>query len=555
MKTVQVGGNQGAGFPGTRLVEAGDGVTLIYNASLTTPLIIGDRASLQATDQDVAPIQPNGSLVVRGDSDVYGTTAGNVQISVYIFDGGIAYFRGITQSLGSLSIPSIFSPNYVPGVSGWAINQNGTAQFNSIVIPPGSGGATIFTQSTTPTAHNVNDLWIDTGNANSIYTWNGSAWVQYQFGTGAISAGAITAALIAANTITAAQIAANTITAGQIAANTITAAQLAAGIIYAGIVDGTTISGSTVQGGDCVLDTNGSRIYSVAAPGAKNKLTSSASSAAYTDSFGNDVVGPGIAAYNTTNFTACLLASDINGSTVNWSGLAWYTSATDETSGWTLQARLFYEASTGWVFDDPTNSLNLQSAPSGTLSILSDASGTIPKIQLFRNVGGSNSCTLFTSSPGGLQTQPFFDSNNYNVGHTEASSAGSQTISSTTATAITGSTVNVGAQAYKLLYRFYIAASQAAGTAVFSWAGTATISFAKFTAKAYGSWGTLFAVNNALSNFSSPAFTDTTHTNMVEVEIEFTASAAGTIVINGQEGTSGDSWIVQNVFSRLEKRQ
>jgi hypothetical protein len=145
-----------------------------------------------------------------------------------------------------LRIPAIQSPNFVNGVSGWIIRQDGSAQFNSIVIPPGTGGNTIFTQATAPTAFATGDLWVDTAVGNSIFVWNGSTWVAYQFGTSAIASGAITAALIAANTITAAQIAANTITAGQIAANTITASQIAANTITASQIAAATITATQI---------------------------------------------------------------------------------------------------------------------------------------------------------------------------------------------------------------------------------------------------------------------------------------------------------------------
>ena len=86
-----------------------------------------------------------------------------------------------------------------------------------------------------------------------------------------IVANSITAAQIAAATITATQIAAGTITATQIAANTITAAQLAAGIVYAGIVDATTIRGANL-----ILDgTSGTILEYSGAPAAGNLVRSS----------------------------------------------------------------------------------------------------------------------------------------------------------------------------------------------------------------------------------------------------------------------------------------
>jgi hypothetical protein len=127
---------------------------------------------------------------------------------------------------GQLTIGQILSPNFVHNVSGWEIRKDGTAEFHSIIVPPGTSGNVIFTQGTAPTALNTGDLWIDTASANAVFIWSGSAWTAYQWGTSAIASGSITASLIAANTIT--------------------AAQLAAGIVYAGIVNSTTITGGTL---------------------------------------------------------------------------------------------------------------------------------------------------------------------------------------------------------------------------------------------------------------------------------------------------------------------
>jgi hypothetical protein len=137
----------------------------------------------------------------------------------------------------------------------------GPASAQASAIPFAPGGAAVTVSSSAPVSPSLNDLWYDSANGNRLNQWNGTAWVLYQYGQGAIATGAITAneianntitaaqilagtitaAQIAANTITAAQIAAGTITAAQIAASTITAAKLAAGIVYAGIVDATTI--------------------------------------------------------------------------------------------------------------------------------------------------------------------------------------------------------------------------------------------------------------------------------------------------------------------------
>lgn len=110
------------------------------------------------------------------------------------------------------------------------------------------GGITTSIQSGQPQDPQAGDLWYDADNGYLLNTWNGSAWVPYQFGTGAIQAGSVTAALIAANTITAAQIAAGTIVAGVVDGTTITGAQFVAtgtaGEILA--YDGTPAAGNLI---------------------------------------------------------------------------------------------------------------------------------------------------------------------------------------------------------------------------------------------------------------------------------------------------------------------
>lgn len=203
---------------------------------------------------------------------------------------------------GGLAYPSVHSPNYVPGVSGWTINKDGSAEFRSIVVAPGTS-ITIFVQGTTPTANAIGDLWYDTSNGMLFHQWNGTTWGPFSISTGGIGAGAITAALIAANTITAAQIAAgtitaaqiaaNTITASQIAANTISAAQLSAGIVYAGIVDGTTISGAQF-----IAHGSAGELLVYNGTPANGNLIASISAVATTDAFGNTVQGPGFFYYS-----------------------------------------------------------------------------------------------------------------------------------------------------------------------------------------------------------------------------------------------------------------
>lgn len=210
---------------------------------------------------------------------------------------------------GALVYPSIHSPDYVPGVSGWSIDRDGNAEFNSITLPPGTGGATIFAQAATPSAHAAGDLWINTGNANEVLTSTaaGSAsWVAQQFGTGAILPGAITAALIAANTIT--------------------AAQLAAGIVYAGIINGTTVSaatfnGSVFNGSAFTANQAGEFYYSGATPGNSFTVTGMPfSSAASTINLTTVAIGAALVVEVITESTT-LQAVSLSSSNATWAQL------------------------------------------------------------------------------------------------------------------------------------------------------------------------------------------------------------------------------------------
>lgn len=50
----------------------------------------------------------------------------------------MAFSNPITGGQGALVRPAIKSPNYVPNVSGWSINKDGSAEFNDIVIRGGT---------------------------------------------------------------------------------------------------------------------------------------------------------------------------------------------------------------------------------------------------------------------------------------------------------------------------------------------------------------------------------------------------------------------------------
>lgn len=56
------------------------------------------------------------------------------------------------------------------------------------------GGNSVHYSDTTPTGtHQANDIWFDTAHGNAMYAWDGTQWVQHQFGTVSIADGSVTA--------------------------------------------------------------------------------------------------------------------------------------------------------------------------------------------------------------------------------------------------------------------------------------------------------------------------------------------------------------------------
>jgi len=252
------------------------------------------------------------------------------------------FSHDIAGGQGNLVVPAVKSPNYVHGVSGWSINKDGSAEFQDVVLPAGTAGTTVTFSATAPTSPSDGDVWYDTAEGLEASVWNGTEWVAYQIGTGAIAPGSITSGLVdftatsiggittyvqgtaPAGTINAGSlwidtasgnalyqyesgawtlyqfgsgsIAANSITASQIAANTITASQLAAGIVYAGIINGTTVNaatftGSTFMGTNWIENEYGQFAYT-GTPAAGNLFLSIANTAgndaAWTSGAGNN---------------------------------------------------------------------------------------------------------------------------------------------------------------------------------------------------------------------------------------------------------------------------
>ena len=231
---------------GTIWMDSASGNSLFQWDGLSwKPLPLGGQA--------IAPGSITGKQIAAGGltganlSETAGITASQVAFGAADI-GGVNVLSGTSQPSGTPVGTLWVNPNDGNKISRWdghvwvpillgkgAIEPNsldGTRLSEAAAIAPGQvnftakdiGGITTSISSIQPGHPSNGDLWYDATDGYALKQWSGSAWLLYQFGTSAIQAGSITAALIAAGTIT--------------------AEQIAAGQIIAGIVDGTVISGA-----------------------------------------------------------------------------------------------------------------------------------------------------------------------------------------------------------------------------------------------------------------------------------------------------------------------
>lgn len=115
------------GVPGT------NDPILFANNDLTQSWYVGFRNSITVGGFNTIPIPPSGTVTLNSNRTVYAVGAKGITPLV-IIPGGSQYFQGITQGQGQLVLPSVKSPNFLTGVSGWTINKDGSAEFNNLTI-------------------------------------------------------------------------------------------------------------------------------------------------------------------------------------------------------------------------------------------------------------------------------------------------------------------------------------------------------------------------------------------------------------------------------------
>lgn len=396
---------------------------------------------------------------------------------------------------GALVYPSIHSPNFVSGSTGWSINKNGTAEFNSLTVRNGTiiSGVFLLYSSAIPAKGNLVVAFAPqaggTDAVGNVYpqgfnfgVWNASGVLSQHFG-------------IDTN-----------------------------GKLYLADSTGKTrIFLDPSLAAELIYDSSGQ---------SAGHLISSIASAAGTDSAANAFVA-GVAAYATiTGIFAGTYAVELQDQTQPW--------------GTTVAAL---------TFNNQTNIANL--APAVTAQAHSSA-GCNLNLQSGKTLAGSVAATVQVQDSvssgvtGGLvdaiagKLQAILpDGNAYRTEHlTLPATATPQTVSSTSATTITGCSAPVGAVKYAFKARVTFSGGSAAGTANFSVSGPANT----------GAWiNAMFimttptagagAQNAALGPVNSPTLT--TGNNVADIEGEVTFTAAGTIALQVAEGTAGDTVIIQ----------
>jgi hypothetical protein len=245
---------------------------------------------------------------------------------------------------GNLVITSLRSPNFVHGVSGWQISKNGSAEFQDVILPGGTG-VTVTFAATAPAGPAVGDLWYNTSAGLEVSQWNGSAWVAYQIGVGA----------------------------------------LASGIIYAGIVDSTEIDGAVFRAenshGATIMTINKSSatwlLYADTGSATQGALIASGSNTAGTDEFNNHYLeGQG-------SYGSAFANAMIGG------GVIFYTGSL--AGGWIPQGELLIDSGGDLLIDFSNVTVTGNLAVDGTFTNSGDTGTGLPAGS---PTGGPNSGTF-----------------------------------------------------------------------------------------------------------------------------------------------------------------
>lgn len=139
---------------------------LFYNTDTVNTVWLGSQSNITPAGSGTIPILPNGTF--SGDPTVNwyvtGSTAGIVPLVVV--PNGQGYFLGITAGMGNLVIPSVQSPNYVAGSTGWQIRKDGSVEFNNGTFRGFIVGGSLYIYNGAPSLGNPPIAWISSSNTD-----------------------------------------------------------------------------------------------------------------------------------------------------------------------------------------------------------------------------------------------------------------------------------------------------------------------------------------------------------------------------------------------------
>lgn len=108
-------------------------VVLFVNTDLNNTWYLGFKPTIAVAGLNTIPLPPNATVNLSAKRTVYAVSPSGTA-SLLVIPGGAAYFQGLTQGNGQLVLPAMQSPNFIPGVSGWAIRKDGTAEFHAVIL-------------------------------------------------------------------------------------------------------------------------------------------------------------------------------------------------------------------------------------------------------------------------------------------------------------------------------------------------------------------------------------------------------------------------------------
>ena len=148
-------------------------LVLFWNQDINNTVYIGNITNISSGGPNTIPVPPNASFQLPASQNVFVIGASSGIMPLVVIPNAGNMFRGISQGLGNLSIPSIQSPNFVAGSMGWIIRKDGTAEFNGIVVRGNAQFGNGFFSNGDGTLSTIAGLYIYSGvpaAANLIYT-------------------------------------------------------------------------------------------------------------------------------------------------------------------------------------------------------------------------------------------------------------------------------------------------------------------------------------------------------------------------------------------------